>query len=85
MTLVRSGIETELVLGADASIYRVDAPPRLAGRALSELARGGEIVPVAVERGSRILLAPPDVTLERGDVLHLASTHRDLVTELVRP
>jgi trk system potassium uptake protein len=85
MALVRSGIEAELLLGGDAGIYRVAAPARLAGRALSELARSPEIVAVAVERGSRILLATPDLTLEEGDVLHLAANHRDLVSDLVRP
>lgn len=85
MALVRSGIEAELALGGDAGIYRVDAPARLAGRALSELERGREIVPVAIERGSRILLAAPDLMLEEGDVLHLAATDLNLVRDLVRP
>jgi trk system potassium uptake protein len=48
MALVRTAIETELDLGGDAGVYRVDVPARLAGRALTELDRGGEIVAVAV-------------------------------------
>ena len=85
MALVRSGIESELALGGDAGVYRVEPPARLLGRALSELARGHEVVPVAIERGSRVLLAAPDLTIEKGDVLHLAASHRDLLSELVRP
>lgn len=85
MALVRSGIETELVLGGDAAVYRVEPPARLVGRALSELERSHEIVPVAIERGSRVLLAAPDLTVEEGDVLHLAASQRDLLSELERP
>ena len=83
--LVRSGVETEVVLGGDAGVYRAETPARLVGRALSELERPGEIVAVAVERGSRLLLASPGLTLEDGDVLHLAASHRDLLRDLVRP
>jgi trk system potassium uptake protein TrkA len=85
MALVRSAIESELALGGDAGVYRVEPPARLLGRALSELVRGHEVVPVAIERGSRVLLAAPDLTIEKGDVLHLAASHRDLLSELVRP
>lgn len=85
MALVRSSIESELELGGDAGVYRVEPPARLLGRALSELARGQEVVPVAIERGSRVLLAAPDLTIEQGDVLHLAASHRDLLSELARP
>jgi hypothetical protein len=52
---------------------------------LSELERPGEVVPVAVERGPRMHLAGPGLRVEEGDVLHLAATRRDLVTDLVRP
>jgi Trk K+ transport system NAD-binding subunit len=82
---VRSTIESELALGGDTGVYRVEPPARLLGRALSELERGHEVVPVAIERGSRVLLAAPDLTIEEGDVLHLAASHRDLLSELVRP
>lgn len=85
MALVRSGIESELTLGAGLAVYRVEAPPRLAGRLLSELTRPGEVVPVAVERGSDVLLAVPSLVLQAGDELHLAASHRDLVNELTRP
>jgi trk system potassium uptake protein len=84
MALVRTAIETELDLGGDAGVYRVDVPARLAGRALTELDRGGEIVAVAVERGARTLLASPHLTLEEGDVLHLAARDVNLIRELVR-
>jgi len=84
MALVRTAIETELDLGGDAGVFRVDVPARLAGRALSELDRDGEIVAVAVERGARTLLASPHLTLEEGDVLHLAARDVNLIRELVR-
>lgn len=84
MALVRSSIEPVLALGGDAGMYRVEVPVRLAGRSLSELERRGEIVPVAVERDARTLLASRDLTLEEGDVLHLAATDVGLVRELVR-
>jgi len=85
MTLVRSGVETELALGGDAGVYRVDAPPRLAGRALAEIERPGELIPIAVERGARILLAEPGLALEEGDILHIAAAHRDLAADLESP
>ena len=37
LALVRSGVEAEIVLGGDLAVYRVEIPPRLAGRALAEL------------------------------------------------
>jgi trk system potassium uptake protein TrkA len=85
MALVRSGIESELLLGADTGVYRVDVPTRLAGRTLAELERPGELIPVAVEREGQVLLAAPELALEGGDILHLAAGHRDLVKELMRP
>jgi Trk K+ transport system NAD-binding subunit len=85
MALVRSTIGSELALGGDAGVYRVEPPARLLGRTMSELAREHEVVPVAIERGSRVLLAAPDLTIEKGDVLHLAASHRDLLGELARP
>jgi trk system potassium uptake protein TrkA len=85
MALLRSGIESELTLGGGLAVYRVEAPARLAGRSLSELTRPGEVVPVAVERGSEVLLAAPSLVLREGDELHLAASHHDLVSELTRP
>jgi trk system potassium uptake protein TrkA len=85
MTIVRSGVETELALGADAGVYRVDVPPRLAGRAIAEVERPGELIAVGVERGGRFLLAEALLTLERGDALHVAATHRDLASDLEIP
>lgn len=85
LALIRSGIETEALLGADLAIYRVDIAPRLAGRALSELGPADELLAVAVERGSQMLLATPDLVLQEDDVLHLAATRHDRVRELTRP
>lgn len=85
LALVRSAIEAELALGGDAGVYRVEPPARLVGRALSDLTRSHEIVPVAIERGSRSLLAAPDLKIEEGDVLHIAASQRDLLSELMRP
>jgi trk system potassium uptake protein len=85
LTLVRSGIESELELAGETAVYRAELPARLVGRAVAELERHGELVPVAVERDGRVLLATPDLQLREADVLHLAATHRDLVSDLVRP
>ena len=85
LTLVRSGIESELELAGETAVYRAELPARLGGRTLAELERGGELVPVAVERDGRVLLAAPDLVLHEGDVLHVAATHRDLVSDLTRP
>ena len=85
LALIRSGIEAELTIGAGVGVYRVEVPPRLASRTLSEVARPGEVVAVAVERGSEVLLAAADLVLEEGDVLHLAASHRDLLSELTKP
>jgi trk system potassium uptake protein TrkA len=85
MTLVRSGVERELALGDDVGVYRAEAPSRLAGRTLGELERPGELIPLAVERGGRLLLAMPGLEVVAGDVLHVAASARDYVTDLVRP
>ncbi len=85
LTLVRSGIESELELAGETAVYRAELPDRLGGRALAELERAGELVPVAVERDGRVLLAVPELELRAGDVLHVAATHRDLVSNLTRP
>jgi trk system potassium uptake protein TrkA len=82
--LLRSGVDTELALGGPVALFRAEVPARLAGRRVDELA-GGEIVAVAVERGSHVVLAAPDLVLEEGDVLHVAASDRDIVRELVRP
>jgi trk system potassium uptake protein TrkA len=83
--LVRSGLETELPFAGDAALYRAEVPVRLAGRTLADLGVPGEIVPVAVERGARILLASDVMTLQEGDVLHIAAAHSDALEELMRP
>jgi trk system potassium uptake protein TrkA len=85
LTLVRSGVESELQIGADAGVYRVELPDRLAGRPLRELAGAGSLVPVALERAGRVLLADPDLITAPGDVLHVAAVHRDLVADLSHP
>lgn len=85
LALIRSTVEAELTIGADVGLYRVTVPPRLAGRSLSALVRPGEVVVVAIERGSEVILAAADLVLEEGDTLHLAASHRDLVSELAKP
>ncbi|HEU0025362.1 MAG TPA: TrkA family potassium uptake protein [Thermoleophilaceae bacterium] len=83
--LVRSGVEGELLLGDDVGVYRAEIPSRLAGRTLAELERPGELIPLAVERGGRLLMAMPGLEVAHGDVLHVAAGARDHVTDLVRP
>jgi trk system potassium uptake protein TrkA len=85
LALVRSGLETEVVLGGDLAVYRIEIPPRLAGRSLSELGPPDEVLAVAVERRSHMLLATPERVLQEGDVLHLAATRHDRISELTRP
>jgi len=85
ITLTRSGLESELPLGRDAGVYRAEVPSRLAGRTLRELQRPGDLVPVAVERAGRVLLAAPDLMLASGDVLHVAAADRRDLADLMRP
>jgi trk system potassium uptake protein TrkA len=85
LTLVRSGVETELHLDAEAGVYRVELPERLAGRALEQLAAAGSLVPVALERAGHVRLAEPGLVIAPGDVLHVAAAHRDLVADLAHP
>lgn len=85
LTLVRSGIETEILLGAEAAIYRVEVPPRLSGRTVRELDRPGQVLAIAVERDGRALMAVPELTVSAGDVLHVAAIHRDDIADLVGP
>ena len=84
-TLVRSGVDTELLLDGEAGVYRADLPARLTGRTLGELERPGELIAIAVEREGRVLMAVPDLLLVDGDVLHVAAAHRSDVVDLVRP
>ena len=84
-TLVRSGVESELDLSGDVAVYRAELPGRLTGRTLAELERPGELIPVALERSGRTLLADPQLRVQDGDVVHVAAAHRDLVTDLNRP
>lgn len=85
LTLARSGLEDELALGRDAAVYRAEVPARLAGRTVAELERPGDLVPIAVERNGRVMLAAGDLALAGGDVLHVAATHRDDLADLMRP
>jgi trk system potassium uptake protein TrkA len=85
MSLVRSDVESELQLGSGAGLYRAELPPRLDGRRLAELERAGELVPVALERGGRVLLAGPGLAVERGDILHVAAANRALISDLSHP
>jgi trk system potassium uptake protein TrkA len=83
--LARSAAEEELVLGRDASVYRVELPARMTGRTLGELDRPGELVPLAIERAGRVLLAMPSIVIQDRDVLHAAASRPDLVTDLTHP
>lgn len=85
LMLVGTGVESELELAGQTALYRFDVPARLGGRRLAELERRGELVPVAVERDGGVLLATPDLELSHGDVLHVAASHHDLVTDLTHP
>lgn len=85
LILVRAGIESELELGPGAAVYRAELPARLIGRSLSELERPREVLPVALERRGRVLLAAPGMLIEGGDVLHVAASSRDLIADLSGP
>jgi len=84
LTLVRSGIESELMLGDEVGVYRAELPAHLAGRTLAELERRGDLVPVAVQRAGRTMLAAPGLEVQAGDVLYVAATAREHVRDLVR-
>ncbi len=84
-TLVRSGVESELLMDGEAGVYRADLPARLSGRTLGELERAGELIAIAVERDGRVLMAVPGLAVIEGDVLHIAAAHRHDVVDLVRP
>ncbi len=83
LTMVRSGIESELMLDGEAGVYRAEIPTRLSGRSIRDVERPGRVVAVAIERGGRVLLAVPDLVLSEGDVLHIAAVHRDDIAGLV--
>jgi trk system potassium uptake protein TrkA len=83
LTIVRSGIESELQFDGEAGIFRSEIPPRLSGRAVRDLEQPGQVLAVAVERSGRVLLAVPDLVLSEGDVLHVAAVHRDDVAGLM--
>jgi trk system potassium uptake protein TrkA len=83
--LARSAAEEELLLGREAGVFRVELPARMRGRRLADLARPGELLPVALERSGRARLAVPDLVVEEGDVLHAAASRRDLITDLLEP
>lgn len=85
LTLDRSGVESELAFGEELALYRTEVPSRLAGRTLAEIERPGELLPVALERAGRTLIAAPDLTLSYGDVLHVLARSRDDVADVVRP
>lgn len=85
LALVRSGVESELLLGESLAVYRAELPARLAGRTLGELERPGELVPIALERAGHFLLAVPGLAIETGDVLHVAASAREIVADLARP
>lgn len=85
LTLVRSGVESELALGTGIGVFRAEVPARLGGRSLAELDRPGELIVVAVERDGHTLIAVPGLELAYGDVIHVAAAERDYVAELVRP
>jgi Trk K+ transport system NAD-binding subunit len=83
--LMRSPVEQELELGAGAGVYRVQPSARMTGRELAEIDRTGELAVVAVERDGRVLLARRGVSIQDGDVLHVAAVRHDLVAHLAHP
>jgi trk system potassium uptake protein len=84
LALDRSGVESELLLGEELAVYRTETPSRLEGRTLAEIERPGELVPLAVERAGRVLMAAPDLTVAYGDVLHVLARAREDVADMVR-
>jgi trk system potassium uptake protein len=58
----------------EVEIYELVIPPSWGGATIPELLPPAECVPVAVTRGGRSSLPPPDWQLETGDVLHVSAT-----------
>jgi Trk K+ transport system NAD-binding subunit len=85
LTLDRSGVESELTVSEELALYRAEVPARLAGRTLAAIERPGELLPVALERDGRALIAAPDLTLAYGDILHLLARSREDIADMVRP
>jgi len=70
----------------EVEIAEVPVSGRLAGRFVRDLAVPGEIMPVAIVRRGRAFLPTPGVTLEDGDVVHVAvlATATGLLDSMVR-
>ena len=83
--LVRSDIDSELQLGSEAGLYRVEPPARVAGRSLAELTVDGKLLPVAFERDGHVHLASPAAVVESGDILHIAASDRDVLEGAMHP
>jgi Trk K+ transport system NAD-binding subunit len=71
LTLVRSGVESELLVDGEVGVYRADLPARLSGRTVRELERPGALIAIAIERGGRVLMPVPELTVASGDVVDL--------------
>ena len=83
-TLVRSGVESELLLDGEAGVYRADLPARLSGRTLGELERRASCLRSRSSARPRAHGRARPRAVE-GDVLHVAAAHRSDVVDLVRP
>jgi trk system potassium uptake protein TrkA len=65
----------------DVDMMNVDLPATLADHPVRDLMMAGELLVVAVSRDNQTILADPSLTLQAGDVLHMAvarNAHKQL-------
>jgi trk system potassium uptake protein TrkA len=77
----------ESLAGGDVFRMRVQVPPHLVGKAVSELGLDGKVLVAAVDRGGKGFIPEPTSTFQQGDVAQLI-VHRDAldtIDELLQP
>jgi trk system potassium uptake protein TrkA len=84
LTFRQAGAVTSLGSG-QVDLVDAEAPHLLDGRPVAEVTASGEVLPVAITRGGRTLLATPTTVIRAGDLLHLAvlSASRDRLESLL--
>jgi len=78
----------DLSLGdGEVQLVKVAIPPRIAGRAIAELAMAGEVVPFAIVRAGKSFIPPTHEPLREGDIVEAAvlATAMDKFQRLIAP